>query len=192
MIRIGYQGEIGSNNEAAAKEFVKNNDWSDGEYELVPLVESRYVVSDLKAEKIDYGIVATHNSVAGTVKETYEAIKNENFEFVATIVLPIHQCLFIKRGVDINKIKYVASHIQALQQTRENRSRIYPNWEEIETNDTASAARDLSEGNFTDEYAVICRKNAGEQYGLILIHENIEDIQDNRTEFRVLKNKTRI
>lgn len=92
-----------------------------------------------------------------------------------------------KKGADINKIKYVASHIQALEQTRNNRNRLYPNWKEIEANDTASAARNLSEGIFTDDYAVICRKNA-EYYDLQLVHENIEDIRNNRTELRVYKN----
>ena len=58
----------------------------------------------------------------------------------------------------------------------------------METNDTASAARNLSEGFFGDDYAVICRKNAGEYYNLQLVHENIEDLCNNKTEFQVYKN----
>lgn len=187
MIRIGYQGEIGSNNEAAAEVFVKDLGLNKGEYELVPLVESRYVASYLKSKKIDYGIVATRNSEAGAVKESYEAIKDEYFEFVQTIILPIHHCVFIKPNVSEDSVTVITSHIQALRQTENNRKERFPNWVEKEANDTASAARNLSEGIFPDNYAVICRKNAGEHYGLKMISENIEDEGNNRTEFRVYK-----
>ena len=190
MIRIGYQGEVGSNNEAAAEIFAEEQGFSKDEYELIPLVESRYVVSYLKANKIDYGVVASRNSVAGPVKETYEAIKDEYFEFVQTVILPIHHCIFIKQHMEPENIKVVTSHIQALNQTKNNRHIRFPNWEDKETNDTASAARNLSEGIFPDDYAVICRKNAGERYGLKLVCENIEDVRNNRTEFRVYKNST--
>ena len=123
MIRIGYQGEIGSNSEAVTQEFVKNIRLRHGEYELLPLVESKYVIDDLKSRKIDYGVVAVKNFIAGTVEETHEAMKNEYFELVDTIILPIHHCIFVKKGVNINKVKYVTSHIQALKQTRNNRKR---------------------------------------------------------------------
>lgn len=187
MIKIGYQGEVGSNSEEAAYEFAKEKGLQEGEYELVPLVESRYVVSALKQKKISFGVMATRNSVAGTVIETYEAIKDEYFELVATVILPIHHCVFIKPNVEMEEIKVITSHVQALHQTENNRKLSFPNWSELEANDTASAARNLSQGVLPDDYAVICRKNAGEKYGLKLVCENIEDDKNNRTEFRVYK-----
>lgn len=87
----------------------------------------------------------------------------------------------------MEEIKFITSHIQALRQTENNRKLSFPNWSEQETNDTASAARNLSQGVLPDDYAVICRKNAGEKYGLKLVCENIEDDENNRTEFRVYK-----
>ena len=190
MVRIGYQGESGSNSEAAAKRFVKSRGFKSGEYKLVPLVESRYVVSNLKAKKIDYGVVATRNSCAGAVAETYEAIKDEYFEFVDTIILPVHHCVFIKQGVSIDHIKVVVSHIQALKQTRKTIQDKFPTWTKREVSDTAFAARNLAEGILPDDCAVICRKNAGDEYNLLMICENIEDDPNNRTEFRVFKNPT--
>ena len=154
------------------------------------MIESRYVVSNLKAGKIDYGVVATRNSVAGTVVETFDAIKDEYFEFVETIILPIHHCIFIKKDVTLDSISVITSHTQALDQTRKNRNIRYPNWKEREASDTALAARHLSEGIFPDNYAVICRENAGKKYGLKMVCKNIEDEKNNRTEFRVYKNPT--
>ena len=188
MIKIGYQGDVGSNSEEAAQIFAKEQGLKEGEYELVPLVESRYVASQLKAGKIHYGVVATRNSVAGPVEETYLAIKDEFFEFVQTVILPIHHCVFARPGVKEEDISVVTSHIQALKQTKKNRTLKYPSWKEEEANDTAAVARNLGAGILPDNYAVICRKNAGEQYGLKLLCENIEDDRNNRTEFRVFKN----
>lgn len=187
MIKIGYQGEIGSNSEEAALKFAEEQGFSEGEFELIPLVESKNVISNLKQKKIQYGIVATRNSFAGTVKETYEAVKDEYLQLVSTVILPIHHCIFITPNKNAEDISFVVSHIQALNQTRANRNMLYPKWEEKEANDTAAAARNLAHGLYPDNYAVICRKNAGEQYGLQLLKENIEDSSDNKTEFRVFK-----
>lgn len=188
MIRIGYQGEVCSNSEEAAYNFVSNFlELKSDEYELVPLIESRYVASNIKLRKIDYGVMAIRNSIAGTVNETYEALKDKNFQSVTTIVLPIHHCIFIKQNSCEEKIDTITSHIQALNQTSKTRKAWHPEWKEIESNDTASAARNLAENIFPDSYAVICRKNAGEQYNLKLLRENAEDVKNNTTEFGVYK-----
>lgn len=93
----------------------------------------------------------------------------------------------MKPNVNVEQIEYIASHIQALSQTRINRNKLFPNWKEKETRDTALAARELNEDVLPNNYAVICRKNAGEYYGLRLVYENIEDDSSNETEFLVLK-----
>ncbi len=187
MIKIGYQGEMGSNSEAVAEIYTKEKNYKMGEYSLIPLVESTRVINALKSGEIDYGIVAVRNSEAGLVEETCRAMAGKEFVCVKKIVLPIHHCIFIKPDADVKDIRFVTSHIQALNQTRKNRSIRFPDWAEEETNDTAAAARYLSEGILPGDHAVICRKNAGEKYGLKLLYENIEDSPDNRTEFSVLK-----
>ena len=151
------------------------------------MVESKRVAESLKLRKIDYGVVAIKNSIAGPVKETYDAFNGECFNIVQTIILPIHHCLFVKQKVAIDEINTVTSHIQALEQTKQTLKQKFPKLLKIETNDTASAARQLSENIFPDNYAVICRKNAGEMYSLKLIAENIEDDKNNKTEFKIFK-----
>ena len=165
MVRIGYQGDIGSNSEEAALRFVRDYlGLQSDEYELVPLIESQRVVNKLKDKRIDYGVMAVRNSIAGIVKETEVALKGECFPVETTIVIPIHHCVFIKQGIDESVIDTVTSHIQALHQTRKTRELWHPEWCEIVSNDTASAARALAEGKLPSCYAVICRKNAGEKY----------------------------
>eukprot|EP00833_Pecoramyces_ruminatium_P017082 jgi/Orpsp1_1/1191114/evm.model.d7180000083593.1 len=178
-MKIGYQGDIGSNSEAAAKAYFLNND--DNNYEFIPLLNSKNVFDNLLNENIDIGVVAVTNSLAGEVQETKEALKNINPTNIATITIPIHHCLFCKG--DINKCSVVMSHPQALKQTKNKRNQKFKWLEELEIGDQAKAAKDLSIGKYPDNYAVICRKNAGENVGLILIAENIEDDSSNKTTF---------
>lgn len=186
IIKIGYQGMEGSNSEEAAK--VIANKFNMQEVELIPLISSKNVIGELKGEQIDYGVVAMKNSISGTVEETLDAIKNECLEAVATETLPIHHCLF-KKNKDIkdNEIRLIVSHIQALKQTEISEKRLYPNIRTQAIEDTAIGAKKLAENIYDDATAVLCRKNAGELFGLTLVRENLEDREDNETEFKMFK-----
>jgi len=182
-MKIGYQGDIGSNSEAAAKQyFEKNND-----IEFVPLLSSEGVFQALMAGSIEVGVAAIRNSLAGEVQETKNALNKMNSSMpvcTATVTLPIHHCLFSKIK-NIQECGVVMSHPQALKQTKNTREREFKWLSELEIGDQAKAAKDLSEGHYPENYAVICRKNAGENVGLTLIAENIEDDPSNETTFGI-------
>ena len=182
MIRIGYQGIEGANAEQASRDLVKKVGLQDVEY--VPLVDSANVIRALTAHEIDYGVCAIYNSVAGMVLETVAATNGVELYIKADTTLNIHHCLF-KKNPDIpdEKLTQVASHILAIKQCEEHLRELYPYLEQVEAEDTGKAARDLAEGNLPDDCAVLCRKNAGELFGLTLVNENIEDFPDNRTHF---------
>ena len=170
MIKIGYQGIEGSNAEQAAKDLVKKLNLADVEY--VPLVDSPHVIKAMKTGETDYGVCAVYNSVAGMVLETFFATNGVELFIRGETTMNIHHCLFKKRA-DILAIKQCEDHIRYS----------YPQLKTIEVEDTGKAAKDLADGVLSDEYAVLCRKNAGEMFGLCLIDENIEDYKDNRTHF---------
>lgn len=184
-MKIGYQGIVGSNSEIAAKNIAKEIGIKDPEF--IPLVSSKRVINKLKIGEIDYGVVAIKNTLGGTVSETFNAIKDEYLELISTDILQIHHCLFKKPEVDKSSISVIASHIQALLQTEENRMVKYPKCTELEIEDTAIAAKYLNEGKLDSNVAVLCRKEAGEYYNLEMIEENLEDRNDNYTEFRMYK-----
>ena len=184
---IGYQGDIGSNAEAAAEELVRALGLKSGECEFVPLIDSESVARALKDGTIKYGVMATKNLIAGEVLETKLALKKGGLKEVGAVTLPIHHCIFCKPGADVAKLEYITSHPQALKQTRKTRGKLGLKLKETEYRDTAIAARDLSEGKLSENHAVICRKNAGELYGLKLLYENIEDDKNNRTEFKLFE-----
>jgi prephenate dehydratase len=187
MIRIGYQGVSGSNSEIAAMKMAESNAFADVTY--VPLVSSKGVIDALEKGQVDYGVVATKNSIGGEVLESMVALKNKHLELVSTIVMPIHHCLFKKSAdIDDRSIKYVASHIQALRQTRSWVAKNLPDIiDSVEIEDTAIGAVKLKEGELGADTAVICSMKAGKDNGLELVATNIEDDKRNRTEFRLLK-----
>ncbi|MDR0523992.1 MAG: chorismate mutase [Candidatus Methanoplasma sp.] len=183
MIRIGYMGIPFSNTEEAAKKLAGIMGW--GSFELVPLMSAAGVAESLGSGGSDYGVVAVRNAVAGPVEETRAALSRGSFETVAEASIPIHHCAFVKReGI---AIRAVASHVQALMQTGRSLERLYPGAEMIEAEDTAYAAEMLSEGILPEDVAVVCRRDAGERYGLLLAHENIEDDRDNMTSFLLIR-----
>lgn len=178
-IRIGYQGDEGSNAEEAAHIFASNLDSSpDTWIEYVPLTTAERVFQALGAGKISLGVVAVMNSLGGVVSETrhmldHAGIGDWKVAMIDEHVLPIHHALFAKKpGAEI---KSIASHEQALKQTKGYRAEKYPQAREVITIDTAYAAEMLANGDLSDEVAVICRKDCGEKLGLSLVDENIED-----------------
>lgn len=182
-MRIAYQGIPGSNSEAASALFANNQGFTDPEY--IPAVHSKGVVDMLIRGAADYGVMATRNLIAGTVAETAAALENFTYRVVDAQWLPVHHCLFVKEPG--TKIECIASHIQALDQCRATLHKRYSGIPLQEVEDTAIAARYLAEGKLPPTTAVLCRRNAGEMFGLYMAAENLEDDSRNMTEFFLIK-----
>lgn len=186
MNLIGYQGIEGSNSQQCSVDMAENLSMNVSKF--IPLIHSKGVVEALKNKDINYGVMAIKNSVAGEVIETANALKKLNFKIIDTNTLPIHHCLFVKNNlISLNNIQKISSHIQALKQCKSNLSKLLPNAQWIEVEDTAIAAKFLSDGTLSDDTAILCRKNAGENFGLHLIKENIEDDKNNFTDFIMIE-----
>lgn len=183
-MKIGYQGIEGSNSQAAARNMAERLGWTNVEY--VPLVHSKGVVGALLAGTVDYGVMATLNHIAGVVLETEAALRGVQYRMLALDCIPIHHCLFVKNS-SVTEIHAVASHIQALKQCKGTLAREYPEavWKEEE--DTAIAAQHLAEGTLPPDTGVLCRRDAGEAFGLHLLRENLEDDAENATEFELVQ-----
>ncbi len=183
---IGYQGIEGSNSEEAARQLaiklkIKN-------YILLPLVSSLNVLSCVETKKTDYGVIAVRNNHGGIVKESKDALKNTKLILADNIEMSIHHFLFVKNeSVKKEDIRFIASHPQAFVQCKENLFSTYPHVELVSDEDTATAAKKLSNGIFSNATAVLCRKNAGYNNGLFLLESNLEDNDNNKTTFELYK-----
>ena len=79
-VKIGYMGVPFSNTWEKAKEFSEEMELDS---ELVPLMCAKDTVAALEAGEVDYGVLAYSNNLAGTVKETSDAMKGKILEVVA-------------------------------------------------------------------------------------------------------------
>lgn len=185
--RIGYQGIPGSNAEAASEQFVQR--FAMEPATLVPLVTSKGVVQALHGGSVDYGVMAVRNKIAGDVAETTDALHTIDYDIYGALAIPIYHCLFKHPDVQVEDATTIASHPQALLQTQIVRKQLYPMLSEVETPDTALAAKQLATGELPPTTMVLCSKSAGLQHGLHLVHEDLKDLPDgvaNETEFLVV------
>jgi prephenate dehydratase len=180
-VTIGYQGTPGSNSEYAAIMLslkLPSHDTHDRDITYVPLIGSDTVIASLVAGKIDYGVCAIHNDIGSDVRETCDALDKHADASIRPIMmttLVIHHCLYRLLDVSDDDISVIASHEQALRQTRRIRHTLYQQCMELETPDTALAAAWLADGRLGRDVAVLCPRRAGERYGLQLMRANMKD-----------------
>lgn len=184
---IGYQGDVGSNSEEAAHVMAARGGLDGAEY--LPLVSSARVVEALRDGSADLGVLAVRNSVGGIVAETAEALAGNDFEMVDTEELAIKHYLFKRPDVPLDELSRVASHPQALKQTRLVRYLRFPQLEEVPISDTAIGARWLSDGTLPRDTAVLCSRRAGFENGLELVAAGLADDVHNRTRFVMLRKR---
>ncbi len=189
-MNIGFQGIEASNSEEAAKIFANKLNIKNANF--IPLTTSQNVADKLKENEIDFGVFAMKNKLGGEVVETKNALNGneEIFQKIDTLILKVHHSVF-KKSKDVKEqdLKIIASHIQALLQTKNFRKTHFPSLQEMEVEDTAIAAKYLAEGKLNSDVAVVCKKEAGLMFGLDLMYENIEDDKENLTEFGIFVRK---
>jgi prephenate dehydratase len=186
-MKIGYQGYVGSNCEKIANMY--NEEFCNGKSEVIPLITSENVVSALEDGSITEGVLAERNSIAGIVYETANALKTKDYKIIKEYELPISHSVYMRPNADKRKIKRVFGHIQALNQCKVYLKNNFYDIELKVINDGAKVAEELCSDKYTDRDAVVCPKGTGELYGLELIKDNIEDKEDNKTKFIVIKIK---
>jgi prephenate dehydratase len=121
--------------------------------------------------------------VNGTVREVYDLFLDFELSIVGEVVVPVELCLAALPGQSIGGIERVYSHIQALGQA-ERYLRSQP-WTLLTTYNTAGSGRLIAERAETGAAAVLSRR-AASVFGLEILAEGIQDVDDNRTRFVVV------
>ena len=128
-----------------------------------------------------YGILPIENSANGSVTQVYDLMKKRNFYIVRSLKLKVHHYLLTKKGTGISDIKRIYSHEQALGQCSTFLDKL-ENIEIIPCENTATAARMVSDSDGSDAAAIASRESA-ETYGLEVMFENIQNAEENYTRF---------
>ncbi len=178
LTTIGYQGASGAFSEVALL-----STWP-GRVQPRGYASFRAVGDAVGAGEVDYGLLPLENTLAGTVTGSYDVLSSEPLLVMAEIVTPIHHCLLVCPGADIQTIRRVASHPVALGQCTRFFSS-HPDIEPVVAFDTAGAAAELAEsGDRT--LGAIAPAGCAERYGLDVLVSGLEDRPDNQTRFAVV------
>ena len=178
---IGIQGGKGSFSEDAANVFTKTHGLE--KVEIKYLISSEAVLSAVESEVTDYGIFAMENAQGGVVIERVKALAKYRCKIMEMFHISVDQNLLGLPGINIGDISEIHSHQQALRQCKDYLSEHFWTRPLIEEDDTAEAARRLSEGKLANTAVVIANKKCAQLYNLEIVEENIHDLKNNLTLF---------
>jgi len=183
QIYVAIQGEKGSFHEVAANDFFRNEN-----VVLVPCSTFDETVNSVVEGRAEYAVMAIENARAGSILYNYNLIRESNLKILGEIRLRVRQNLMALPGTTIDSLSEIRSHPIALAQCMEFLNTL-KGLTLIETDDTAGAARIISEKKLATT-GTIASASAAEIYGLEILAEGIETYKKNYTKFHVLGNES--
>lgn len=188
-LKHGIQGGVGSFNEEAAHYYLDRAGITD--YNLIYLYTTEMVLKALNDREIDQGQFAIHNSAGGIVNESIEAMGKYNFKIVDEFAIKISHALMIRKDGEFNDVDTIMTHPQVLKQCKRSLLEKYPKLKqtsgENEMIDHSYVAKLLSEKKLAKNIAVMGSKVLAKIYGLQIIEDNLQDLEENYTSFLVVK-----
>ena len=174
--KVAFQGELGAYSHIAINELFK-----DAEIRTCSTFEETFKFA---FENEDYKIVIPlENSLAGRVADIHYLLPKYNLQIHAEHFQKVEHNLLAKKNTNLEDIKYVRSHAQAIGQCQKI---IMDNkYKTIISADTAGSAKELADGK-DNSIAAIASKLSAQIYNLKILKENIEDEKGNVTRFLIM------
>ena len=180
--KVAIQGIAGSYHDIAAHNYFEGE-----EVETLPCDTFRDVINTIKKDPSILGLMAIENTIAGSLLQNHELIRESGFSIIGEYKLRISHSLVALPGTSIHDIKEVNSHPIALMQCTEFLDTL-PNAKVVEMEDTAGSARWIAE-NQLEGHAAICGKLAAEIYHMEVLAEGIETNKRNFTRFLAIADR---
>ena len=180
--KVAIQGIAGSYHDIAAHNYFEGE-----EVETLPCDTFRDVINTIKKDPSILGLMAIENTIAGSLLQTHELIRESGFSIIGEYKLRISHSLVALPGTSIHDIKEVNSHPIALMQCTEFLDTL-PNAKVVEMEDTAGSARWIAEKQL-EGHAAICGKLAAEIYHMEVLAEGIETNKRNFTRFLAIADR---
>jgi prephenate dehydratase len=173
---VAFQGEHGAYGEVASRTLVPG-----GAY--IPCLEFVDVFTGVEEGYFDLGVVPVENSLEGAVTQVNDLLTTTGLHVINEVKVPVNHCLLAPQESNLNEIRVVYSHPQALAQC--NRFLLERRIEPRPYYDTAGAAKMLAREN-PRAAAAIASALCAELYDLDIISKGIEDGPSNHTRFLLL------
>ncbi|MBU1345550.1 MAG: prephenate dehydratase [Alphaproteobacteria bacterium] len=152
--------------------------------EHIPVETFAEAIEAVKSGACDCALIPVENSTIGVVEPAASLVAAAGLEQVSEVWRPIQMTLMSVLGAELEQIRTVSSHPAALRQCMATLTAL--GVEIVEAFDTAGAAREVAElGDRTR--AAIAPAAAAEVYGLSILRNDLQDSDDNRTRFVLLR-----
>ena len=179
MRKVAIQGVIGSFHDIAAHKF-----FEDEPIEIVCCDTFEQEFEEMKQDSNLVALIAIENTIAGSLLHNYELLRESGMQIVGEHKLRISHSIMCLPEDNWEDITEVNSHPVAFMQCRRFLNQ-HSYLKVVETDDTAGAAKDISE-NQLHGHAAICSKFAAPLYGMKILEEGIETNKHNFTRFLVV------
>lgn len=180
QVRVAIQGFAGSFHHAAVNHYFG----SAAQISTCPTF-SELIRRTMEDPKVNYGLMAIENSIAGTILPNYQLLRGSDLNIIGEIYLKIGQQLLGLKDQKIEDITEIHSHHMAIKQCEHFLNK-YPHIKIIETEDTALSAEKIATQQLKG-IAAIASIQAAKLYDLAILAPNIETVSNNFTRFLVLK-----
>ena len=180
--KVAIQGIAGSYHDIAARRYFDQD-----EVETIPCNTFRDVITSIRRDPSIVGMMAIENTIAGSLLQNHELIRESGFSIIGEYKLRISHSLVALPGTKLEDVKEVNSHPIALMQCTEFLDTI-PYAKIVEKEDTAGSARWIAEQKLQG-HAAICGKLAAEIYGMEVLAEGIETNKRNFTRFLAIADR---
>ncbi len=174
--RISFQGALGAYSHRACLTMCPDR-------EPLPCLSFEDAFAAATDGRADLAMIPVENSLAGRVADVHRLLPGSGLKIVGEHFEPVHHALLGVRGVRIEDVRHVHSHIHALPQCRKIIAEL--GLSAHVHADTAGAAEMIAE-NADPAHAAIASPLAADIYGLDVLRENVEDDPTNATRFVVL------
>ncbi|MCY2963915.1 MAG: prephenate dehydratase, partial [Planctomycetota bacterium] len=148
---------------------------------LIPVSTISAVFEEVNRNHADYGIAPIENSTDGRIVDTLDMFTRLPLKICGEVQLAIHHNLLAR--CQRSEVSEIYSKPQALSQCREWLSRNMPQARLVEVTSTTTAAQLARD---KPGAAAVASRQAGIQYELQVIAENIEDNPSNLTRFAII------
>jgi len=183
MKRVAIQGVSGAFHEIAAREYFEGE-----EIEILPCSTFKDLFKALAADETLLGIIAIENTIAGSLLQNHNLLRESGCMIVGEHKLRIEHNLTALPGQRIEDIEEVYSHPIALMQCEDFIDE-HRHIKAIESEDTALSAKEIADKQILKR-AAICSSLAAEKYGLEIIAKGIETNKRNFTRFLMIAEPT--
>lgn len=180
-IKVTIQGVAGCFHDAAAREYFAGYD-----VDTVPFDTFHDMFDALENDASLIGIVAIENTIAGSLLQNHEMLRQSNLRIIGEYKKRISHVIAAMPGQTIENLCEVNSHPMALMQC-EQYLRRHPNLKMIEKFDTAGSAKEIAEHRLMG-HAAVCGDYAARLYGLEVLESGIETNRRNFTRFLIVTN----